>query len=243
MPAAVHGAKGQGLSLDLPDTVRPYQLAEIAVEAPRPGQLTIQLRSEAGPELPLCENLPVEAGRNTLRWNATSYGGMPLRAGRYHLLARLTDEDGGHSTAHAFVTAERAAAALIYALPSGEALYHRRTEPWFVDCAVTGAGVVHLECYADESLTQRFASIRKKLEGSGRFRIAWNGACDGAKRLPGSIGCGPTWTDGRRRLSSFRWRFATGANQCPNWPPPVRFCPISAAMRTCGKPSWPLLPW
>ena len=179
------GAKGQGLSLDLPDTVRPYQLAEIAVEAPRPGQLTIQLRSEAGPELPLCENLPVEAGRNTLRWNATSYGGMPLRAGRYHLLARLTDEDGGHSTAHAFVTAERAAAALIYALPSGEALYHRRTEPWFVDCAVTGAGVVHLECYADESLTQRFASIRKKLEGSGRFRIAWNGACDGRKAPAG----------------------------------------------------------
>ena len=179
------GAKGQGLSLDLPDTVRPYQPAEIAVEAPRPGQLTIQLRSEAGPELPLCENLPVEAGRNTLRWNATSYGGMPLRAGRYHLLARLTDEDGGHSTAHAFVTAERAAAALIYALPSGETLYHRRTEPWFVDCAVTGAGVVHLECYADESLTQRFASIRKKLEGSGRFRIAWNGACDGRKALAG----------------------------------------------------------
>ena len=155
------------------------------MEAPGPVQLTIQLRSEAGPELPLCENLPVEAGRNTVRWNATSYGGMPLRAGRYHLLARLTDEDGGHSTARAFVTAERAAAALIYALPSGETLYHRRTEPWFVDCAVTGAGVVHLECYADESLTQRFASIRKKLEGSGRFRIAWNGACDGRKAPAG----------------------------------------------------------
>ena len=177
--------KGQGLSLDLPDTVRPYQPAEIAVEAPRPGQLTIQLRSEAGPELPLCENLPVEAGRNTLRWNATSYGGMPLRAGRYHLLARLTDEDGGHSTAHAFVTVERAAAALIYALPSGETLYHRRTEPWFVDCAVTGAGVVRLECYTDEGLTDRFASIRKKLEGSGRFRIAWNGQADGRKASEG----------------------------------------------------------
>ena len=147
-------AKGQGLSLDLPDTVRPYQPAEITVEAPRPGQLTIQLRSEAGPELPLCENLPVEAGRNTVRWNATSYGGMPLRAGRYHLLARHTDEDGGHSTAHAFVTAERAAAALIYALPSGETLYHRRTEPWFV-------------------------------EGSGRFRIAWNGQVDGRKASEG----------------------------------------------------------
>lgn len=79
------GAKGQGLSLDLPDTVRPYQPAEIAVEAPRPGQLTIQLRSEAGPELPLCENLPVEAGRNTLSdGTLSSYGGMPLR--RYHRL-------------------------------------------------------------------------------------------------------------------------------------------------------------
>ena len=57
------GAKGQGLSLDLPDTVRPYQPAEITVEAPRPGQLTIQLRSEAGPELPLCENRPASTGR------------------------------------------------------------------------------------------------------------------------------------------------------------------------------------
>ena len=178
-------AKAQGLSVVLPDAVRPYQPAEVAVDAPRPGRLTLLIWNEAGPQLPLCEDLPVEAGRNTLVWDATSYGGMPLRAGRYHLLLRLAGEDGRREAAQAFVTVERPAAALIYALPSGETLYHRRSEPWFVDCAVTGAGVVRLECYADEGLTQRFASIRKKLEGSGRFRIAWNGEADGRKAPEG----------------------------------------------------------
>ena len=178
-------AKAQGLSVVLPDAVRPYQPAEVAVDAPRPGRLTLLIWNEAGPQLPLCEDLPVEAGRNTLVWDATSYGGMPLRAGRYHLLLRLAGEDGRREAAQAFVTVERPAAALIYALPSGETLYHRRSEPWFVDCAVTGAGVVRLECYADEGLTQRFASIRKKLEGSGRFRIAWNGEADGRKASEG----------------------------------------------------------
>ena len=177
------GAKAQGLSVALPEAVRPYQQAEVGVNAPRPGRLTILIWNDAGPQLPMCEDLSVEAGRSTFGWDATSYGGMPLRAGRYHLLIRLTGEDGLHDTAHAFVTVERPAAALIYALPSGETLYRRRTEPWFVDCAVTGAGVVCLECYADEDLTQRFASIRKKLEGSGRFRIAWNGE-SGGRRAP-----------------------------------------------------------
>lgn len=179
------GAKAQGLSVALPEAMRPYQQAEVGVNAPRPGRLTIQIWNDAGPQLPMCEDLSVEAGRSTFGWDATSYGGMPLRAGRYHLLIRLTGEDGLHDTAHAFVTVERPAAALIYALPSGETLYHRRTEPWFVDCAVTGAGVVCLECYADEDLTQRFASIRKKLEGSGRFRIAWNGESSGRKAPEG----------------------------------------------------------
>ena len=178
-------ARAQGLSVVLPDAVRPYQPAEVAVDAPRPGRLTLLIWNEAGPQLPLCEDLPVEAGRNTLVWDATSYGGMPLRAGRYHLLLRLAGEDGRREAAQAFVTVERPAAALIYALPSGETLYHRRSEPWFVDCAVTGAGVVRLECYADEGLTQRFASIRKRLEGSGRFRIAWNGEADGRKAPEG----------------------------------------------------------
>ena len=178
-------AMAQGLSAELPDAVRSYQPAEIAVNAPWPGWLTIQIWNDAGPQLPLCENLPVQAGRNVLRWDATSFGGMPLRAGKYHLLLRLTGEDGQRSVTHTFLAVERAAAALIYALPSGETLYHRRTEPWFVDCAVTGAGVVCLEGYTDESLTDRFVSIRKKLEGSGRFRIAWNGESNGRRASEG----------------------------------------------------------
>ena len=108
-------AKAQGLSVVLPDAVRPYQPAEVAVDAPRPGRLTLLIWNEAGPQLPLCEDLPVEAGRNTLVWDATSYGGMPLRAGRYHLLLRLAGEDGRREAAQAFVTVERPAAALIYA--------------------------------------------------------------------------------------------------------------------------------
>lgn len=87
-----------------------------------------------------------------------------------------------------------------------------------MDRAVTGAGVVHLECYADESLTQRFASIRKKLEGSGRFRIAWNGARDGRKAPAGRYWM-RAYLDGREEEAFvFRWRSATGANQYQSGP-------------------------
>lgn len=182
LPCA-HAAAG-GLKLTVP-AARPYADTAVTVDAPRAGLLTVQLWNEWGPQLPLCQSLPVQAGRSELVWDGLSYGGMPLRAGRYRLLGTLLCHDGTRSTAQGFVTVDRPAAALVYALPSGGTLYHRRTEPWFVDCAVSGAGEVRLEIFRDEALTDRFASIRKKLNGSGRFRIAWNGQSGGRKAPEG----------------------------------------------------------
>lgn len=176
-------ARAAELSLLAPGALRPLEETALTLQTPCAGRLTVRVGNDAGPQLPLCEDLPVPEGESAIAWDATSYGGMPLREGRYHLLCELARKDGRRSVAHAFVTVGRPAAALIYALPSAQTFYHRRTEPWFVDCAVTGAGVVRLECYTDEALTRRFASIRKKLEGSGRFRIAWNGE-SGGRRAP-----------------------------------------------------------
>ena len=72
---------------------------------------------------------------------------------------------------------------LEYALPGADELY--RGETWFAECSITGACTVRLAFYADEAMTDPVASIRKKLNGSGQFRVPWNGRADGRRVKPG----------------------------------------------------------
>lgn len=78
------------------------------------------------------------------------------------------------------------ASPLVYALPNAYVRYQRQAETWFLDCAVQRKAIVHFEVYQGEKLA---ASVRKRIDNSGTFRIAWNGK-NGEERLDaGSYQC------------------------------------------------------
>lgn len=78
---------------------------------------------------------------------------------------------------------------LTYALPSAYVRYQRQTETWFLDCAVSRKCVVNFEVYADEAEDRLAASVRKRIDNSGIFRIAWNGRNGDRRVEPGRYHC------------------------------------------------------
>lgn len=177
------------LVLEAPQTLRPFESVQIAVSTPVAGQLSLRLWGPGGYELPLSEKRAVQAGRFVLGYAGTSYGGMPLKAGAYRLIAILDGADGLQRSAAAQVEVGRPAAALQYALPKSGVLYARRESPWFLDCAVSGKCEVCFQVYEDEAMTRLAASVRKTLANSGQFRIAWNGQRDGRRLAAGTYFC------------------------------------------------------
>lgn len=180
---AAAGAAAEGLSV--PSQVRPFARTELTVEAREDGQLTIRLWDAQGEQQPIVKDEPVHAGENTFVWDGTTYGGMPLAAGECRAVAVLERANGSHHWMWATFRVEKPIATLHYALPCSEVFSHKRASPWFVDCAVTAKCVVNLEIYSDAEMTQLAASVRKKLNNSGLFRIAWNGERDGRKVAEG----------------------------------------------------------
>jgi len=182
-------AASGGLTLEVPSPLRPFEEAQITVNVPVAGRLNVRLWGTNGYEQPLAEDQPVQAGRLALPYAGTSYGGMPLKAGAYRLIAILDGADGLHYSAASQVSVGRPAAALQYALPKSGVLYARRESPWFLDCAVSGKCEVRFEVYEDEAMTRLSACVRKTLANSGQFRIAWNGQRDGRRLAAGTYFC------------------------------------------------------
>ncbi len=177
------GAAAEGLRV--PQQVRPFAATELTVDAPSDGLVTIRLWDALGEQQPIVKNLAVHAGENTLTWDGTTYGGMPLNPGSCRAMAVLDGADGNRHWMGAGFRVGDPIATLHYALPSGEVFSHKRASPWFVDCAVTAQCVVKLEIYADAEMTQLAVSLRRKINNSGFFRVVWNGERDGRKLKEG----------------------------------------------------------
>lgn len=171
--------------LRFPAQVQPFVRTELTVEAPADGRLTIRLWNALGEQQPIVKDATVHAGENTFVWDATTYGGMPLAPGACRAMAMLERADGTRHWMRAGFCVESPIATLHYALPCGEVFSHKRASPWFVDCAVTAQCVVNLEIYSDAERTQLAASVRKKVNNSGFFRMVWNGERNGRKLAEG----------------------------------------------------------
>lgn len=177
------GAAAEGLCF--PAQIRPFEAAQLTVEAPKDGRLTIRLWDAQGEQQPIVKDEAVHAGKNTFVWDATTYGGMPLSSGLCQAQAMLECADGTRHWMWAELRVGKPVATLHYALPCGAVFSHKRASPWFVDCAVTAKCVVSVEIYSDEEMTRLAASVRKKVNNSGLLRIAWNGERDGRKLAEG----------------------------------------------------------
>ena len=175
-----------GLSVEIPSPMRPFSEVEIAVSAPESGTLTIQVSDDYGEQLPIAEALSVSKGPYALSYNATSYGGMPLKQGSYQVSATLHGESGQSYDWQASFEVKAPIAVLEYALPGSGVYYQKQPKSWFMDCSTTGACTVSLEIYTDEALTDKVTSIRKKIGSAGLFKITWKGTKGSRKVDPGT---------------------------------------------------------
>ena len=188
-PYAAEPTAEPRLLIESPTTLRPFEPGRLVINLPEDGTLTVLVEDAVGQEKPVAEQMPVKQGELALAYDATSWGGMPLREGEYTLRAVLMGQSGLIHAGSAGFTCGRPAAVLEDALPKSPSLYQRQDEVWFLDCSVTGACTIYFEVYANEEMTRLAASVRKKLNNAGQFRIAWTGRKNGDSLKPGTYHC------------------------------------------------------
>ncbi len=212
-------ALGYGLSLSLPDTLRPFDTMEAVVLIPVSGRLSVLVSSAFGDELPIAEDMEVKMGAVTLPYRGLSYGGMPLKQGTYTVTARLELSWGRTFTAEKIIEVMDKAATLEYALPKSLVYYQKQSDSWFMDCSVTGGCTVNFEVYKDEAMTVRAASVRKKIGNAGIFKISWKGTTDGRKKLKPGLYFGKVYASGREEAFTFPLEIKSGK------PPAIELAP------------------
>lgn len=183
LPRALASPASGHLDVDAPASVRPFETALLVLRVPEAGTLAVEVTGPRGAEKPLVSAMAVKEGVLPLPWNATSFGGMPLSPGKHELIFQLRGQSGEGYQRRETVMVERPAPALEYALPCRESVYQRDSSPFFMDCSVTARCDVHVELYADEALSRRVASVRKRLDNAGIFRVSLNGV---GKLSPGT---------------------------------------------------------
>lgn len=203
-------ALGDGLEVDIPSSMRPFEDKEVVVTAPEKGSLSILVSDEYGDQLPIAQDLLVEAGQTTIPYDATSYGGMPLKQGKYDIEAVLVGDSGQTHTDKTTVTMKSPVAALQYALPGSSVYYLQQKESWFMDCSITGACTINLEFYSDEAMTDKVTSVRKKMANGGLLKVTWKGKNGSKKVDPGMYWCKAYITGREDDVSTFSLEVKSG---------------------------------
>ena len=182
-------AGAEEMTLTAPAKLHPFQSSKLTLTLPAAGKLTITVRDSYGEHKPLLRELPVRAGSVTVSYDATSYEGMPLKAGNCTFTAKLTTAAGKSYTTQTTVKMGTPADKLEYALPRSDTYYLEQKERWKVDCGATGGGPAVLELFADEAMTLPAAKLTRSFSGKSMFTFTWDGTV-GKKRIqPGDYWC------------------------------------------------------
>ena len=138
------------LTLDAPETLRPYVAREIIVTAPAAGELTLRISDEVFDYV--IAQKPVEAGENVISWNGLHFNDEAVCRGTYTLSAEL-------QTAEQLLTAAQSvrilppAAALQYCIPSSFTV-HAGYDGFLVNYLLTADCLMHAQLYrADDPQT------------------------------------------------------------------------------------------
>ena len=204
-------AAAETLDLHAPETLRPFASAEITVEIPQAGTLTVRVADGYGTQRPVVAEMPVSAGQVTLSYDALSYCDMPLMRGGATLTAQLWTQDGGYMESAAGVRIGGAAAVLEYALPRSETYYLEQQGSWLVDCGVSGQSEICLSIYADADMTEHVVSVRKTIANQGIFSIPWKGETPDGRVEPGIYWCRVYRKDQEERSFTFPLYVEEGA--------------------------------
>lgn len=204
-------AVAESLSVQASGTLHPFETAQIVVEVPASGVLTVGVTDGYGEQQPVVSNLAVNPGQVALPYEALSYCGMPLMTGSATLTAQLWTADGGYLEATTGVRIGGAEAVLEYALPRSETYYLDQRESWMVDCGVSGKSEVVLSIFADADRTEHVVSVRKSIANQGMFSIPWKGETAEGRVEPGIYWCSVYRKEQEDRVFTFPLYVEAGA--------------------------------
>ena len=182
-------AAAESLSIHAPDTVHPFGTAQITVEVPLPGTLTVRVADGYGEQQPVVRQLAVTPGTVTLDYDGLSYCGMPLMSGSATLTAQLQTVEGSCLESSSSMRIGDAEPVLEYALPRSETYYLEQHGSWMVDCGVSGKSEICLSIYADAERTEHVVSVRKTIANQGIFSIPWKGETGDGRVAAGIYWC------------------------------------------------------
>ena len=182
-PEAGQPINGEGFSLTVPDSIRPYAKAQLTLRLPQAGSLDLDALAH-GERIPLLRGLAVAAGEQALTLEGLSLSGEPLPRGAAVLEARLQTGVGSLG-AQADVMVQAAAIGLDYALLSRQALHQTGGEDLYVDYQLSRPGLLQVRLYSQDSPGETLQSwnIERKDDLPHAFR--WNRQVRGKPAPPG----------------------------------------------------------
>ena len=156
-------------------SIVPFGENSITVYSDETGTLTLTPGMSGLPLMPAAEDMPVEAGENTLVWDGLSWNGEPLPQGKITLAANVTDEDGNVSGAEIKVRVEKPLCAAVYCLPAADRFCPSSGESLKVECGLSKKGTVILEIAAADEPDKVIQTIKEKTDGALPAQCKWDG--------------------------------------------------------------------
>ena len=178
-------AYASGLSITAPETLTPYQTAEIAVSVPASGTLSIRVSDTTLQEQDIATNISVTEGDQRFSYDGLSYNGQPLRLGVYTLTVEFVSDAGEAESTECNVKVLSPLASIEYALPITDTLYQNQTDPWYLDVKLSAKGTIMadfaLASAPEEILYSASVSAKEALKS---YRISWKGLDKKKNALP-----------------------------------------------------------
>ena len=172
---------GQAFALELANgRINPFAENELTVTSDRPGLLTIHVAGY----MDAVTDLPIEAGKTTIRWDALSWGGEPITQGLVQLYADLTLGDGSVIQAHKQIRVRTAKPAVLLCLPE-QSTYVIGGEPLRVELGVSFQGNVQMSLVPAEGGDAVWLWGGEVKPGKDSFKVSWNWKRPRARLVPG----------------------------------------------------------
>lgn len=145
LPAVL--ASGEALDVAVPEYVRPYAPAEITVNCPDAGELTLRVSDDYVSYV--IATAQAQAGENRIAWDGLGDNAEALQRGAYTLTVTLQTERDTY-VSETPLTVKLAAAALQYLIPSGDTVYAGQ-DGFLVNYLITASGTMNVQLTAEDA--------------------------------------------------------------------------------------------
>ena len=165
-------AAAEELTITLPRDIRGFQDNTITVNCPADGTLTLQVLGDNRVWRVIAENEPVRAGENTFVWDGLAPYCERMDETTYTMRAELT-QGGSVLTAEKGFTLLKCRQALVWAMGTSDVL-ERGGEKWYLEYDMIRDGVMIMEHYRADDLSEPFYTRKINAVGKSIRRFEWD---------------------------------------------------------------------